>query len=139
MSKKVVLKDALNNSQRLDKWLWTARFYKTRRLAAEAVNAGKVRVEGRRIKPSKSIYIGANLHIRQDKFNYEVVVQGLNKQRRPAKEAILLYMEDEDSKRKREALITQMQEISINNPMLHSDSKPNKKQRRAIIKFRQDG
>jgi ribosome-associated heat shock protein Hsp15 len=81
------------DGQRVDKWLWAARFFKTRTLAAEAVGGGHIKVDGQRVKPSKSIRPGMRLEIQRGDVRWELTVQALSKQRRPAKEAIELYAE----------------------------------------------
>ena len=83
----------MDGDQRIDKWLWAARFFKTRTLAAEAVGGGHVKVDGQRVKPSKSIRPGMRLEIQRGEIRWELTVQALSKQRRPAKEAVLLYDE----------------------------------------------
>lgn len=88
--------------QRLDKWLWVARFFKTRGLAAEAINGGKVQVDGERVKPSRRIRAGVALAIRRGPVEWHVVVLGVAKQRRPAREAALLYEETAESVARRE-------------------------------------
>ena len=82
---------------RVDKWLWAARFFKTRTLAKEAVNSGKVRLGGRRVKASQTVSKGDALSIRQGWDEREIIVQALNDQRRPAKEARMLFCETETS------------------------------------------
>ncbi|MEY4210350.1 MAG: hypothetical protein RLZ92_729, partial [Pseudomonadota bacterium] len=82
---------------RIDKWLWAARFFKTRNLAADAVNGGKVHVNGQRCKPSRDLKLGDVVTITKDQNQWEIRVTDLNKQRRPAKEAATLYSEDEAS------------------------------------------
>lgn len=89
-------------TQRLDKWLWAARFFKTRAAAAAAVSGGKVHVEEGRAKPSRPIKPGARVRIRKGALVWEVVVQGLCEQRRPAPEASLLYAETPASAQRRE-------------------------------------
>lgn len=88
-------------SQRLDKWLWTARFFKTRALAAEAVSGGKVQLDGQRVKPARRIRPGASLRIRRGDDEWDVVVEGLARQRRPAPEARQLYTETPESLERR--------------------------------------
>lgn len=78
---------------RLDKWLWAARFFKTRSLAAAAVDGGKVKLNGTAAKPAKEVKPGDRLLIRAGEQDWEVFVEGLNEQRRPAPEARLLYRE----------------------------------------------
>jgi len=81
----------------LDKWLWAARFFKTRSLATQAVNGGKVHLNGKRAKPAKMINIGDELRIQRGLEEFFVLINGLNEKRRPAKEAVLLYSESDES------------------------------------------
>jgi len=97
--------------QRIDNWLWAARFFKTRSAATQAVTGGKVDVAGERVKPARQIRPGTVLRIRRGVIEYEVVIQGLCAQRRPASEATLLYQEtaqsiatrNEETERQRQA------------------------------------
>nr|VFJ66279.1 MAG: heat shock protein Hsp15 [Candidatus Kentron sp. FW] len=92
-----------SDSQRLDKWLWAARFFKTRSLASEAISGGKVQVEDQRVKPAKLVRAGARIRIRRGPMEWEVILQGISKQRRPAPEAALLYQETSASLASRES------------------------------------
>lgn len=89
-------------SQRIDKWLWAARFFKTRSLAQEAVELGRVRVNGDRVKPSKEVKLSDRLEIQRGEDLYEVLVAGFNTHRSPAPVAQQMYMETDDGKRRRE-------------------------------------
>ncbi|MBD3619221.1 MAG: RNA-binding protein [Chromatiales bacterium] len=89
---------------RLDKWLWAARFFKTRAAATAAIGGGKVHVNGQRVKPARTVRPGDRLEILRGEERYEVVVEALNDQRRPAAEAAGLYEETPESLAKREAL-----------------------------------
>lgn len=89
-------------SQRLDKWLWVARFFKTRGLAAAAISGGKVQVAGERVKPSRHVGPGTQIAIRRGPVEWRVVVRGVAKHRRPAAEAALLYEETTASVERRE-------------------------------------
>ena len=124
-------------SIRIDKWLWIARFYKTRKLAADAVSGGKIHLNKQRIKPGKEIKPGATLTINKESLNWEITVLGLAKQRLPAKDAVLLYEEDPESIAKREKQMTILREqrtlVGFNAP----EHKPNKKDRRLIHQFKQ--
>lgn len=119
---------------RLDKWLWAARFFKTRSLAKAAIEGGKVQVEGQRAKPSKEIEQGLTLTIQQGWEEKIVVVTALSEQRRGAPEAASLYAETPDSRAAREhkAAVRSAERASIRYP----DERPTKKQRRQIIRFR---
>lgn len=122
-----------DNSQRLDKWLWAARFYKTRSLAVEAINGGKVHLNDHRIKPSRTVRPNDVLTISKPPYEYVVAVMGLATQRRPASEAQLLYQETQDSIEKREQLKLQLQDQPLG--FRHEKGRPNKRDRRNIIKF----
>ncbi|MGL4223697.1 MAG: ribosome-associated heat shock protein Hsp15 [Vibrio sp.] len=114
---------------RLDKWLWAARFYKTRAIARNMVEGGKVHYNGQRTKPSKSVELGAQLTLRQGHDQKTVIIEKITDQRRSAPEAQLLYRETADSieQRERQAMMRQL------NPS--SDQRPDKKQRRDLLKF----
>ena len=119
---------------RLDKWLWAARFFKTRALAAEAVSGGKVHVNGDRVKPARTIKVGDRLNITRGQYEYEVIVLALNKQRRPASEAQLLYEETEQSQAKRLQQMEMNRAINASIPI--SERRPSKKDRRQIVRFK---
>ena len=120
-------------SYRLDKWLWAARFFKTRSIAADAVDSGKVRVEGDRAKPAKEMQIGMVVNIRNKDFEIEADVIGLSNMRRGAPEAALLYVETEMSKAKREnAKMTKVNETGVRE---RGAGRPTKRQQREIKKF----
>jgi len=122
---------------RLDKWLWAARFFKTRALATEAINGGKVHVNGQRAKPGKEIAVGARLEISKDQYAWDITVTALKAQRRPASEAALLYQEAEESHAKRQALVEQKRtERELLGVQI--ERKPDKKDRRLIHRFKQD-
>jgi len=120
---------------RLDKWLWAARFFKTRQLAVEAINGGKVHLNGQRSKPGKAVDIGSELRIHKDAYEWQVTVEQLPKQRRPASEAIHFYSEQDESRIKREQLVEQMRIQRAAQPLMTS-SRPNKKDRRLIHRFK---
>jgi len=121
-------------SVRLDKWLWAARFFKTRKNAVDAISGGKVHFNGARTKPSRNIHIGDELDITRENYRYHIEVIGLNDKRRPAKEAELLYQESEESIKKREDERDLRRMNSAN--IRQSDKKPTKKERRAIGKLK---
>lgn len=119
---------------RLDKWLWAARFYKTRSLAREKVQAGKVQVDGQRAKPAKTITVGQLIKLAKGSDIVEVEVLELSDQRRGAPEAQKLYAETSDSveRREKEAELRKMN--ALYNP--HPDHKPDKKERRELMKMK---
>ena len=121
-------------SVRLDKWLWASRFFKTRKDSVEAITGGKVHLNGARVKPSRNVQINDQLQITRNNEKYVVTVVGLNDKRRPAKEAQLLYEEDKKSIEARES---EREIRRINNASVAMPStKPNKKQRRQMDRFK---
>jgi len=124
-------------SIRIDKWLWTARFFKTRKLAAEAVSGGKVHFNGQRCKPAKEVSPGVQLTITKGAYQWQLRVLAINSHRRPAKEAALLYQESADSlqARQAQALIEKQQRMLLSHS--EREYRPNKKQRRQIHRFKQ--
>lgn len=125
--------NTVDDKCRLDKWLWAARFYKTRSLSADAVDSGKVRVDGERIKPAKEVKMGQVISIRGKDVEIEVTVLGLSVIRRGAPEAALLYTETEMSKLKREQAAL-AREADIGNRE-RGAGRPTKRQQRDIKKF----
>lgn len=116
--------------QRLDKWLWAARFVKTRALAADAIDGGRVKLNGNTVKPAKEVHVGDALEIQLGQVVWQVVVQGVNAQRRPAPEARLLYAETEAGRLKREAA-ADLQRLAP-TPGADLRGRPTKKARRQI-------
>jgi len=116
---------------RLDKWLWAARFFKTRSLAAAAVSGGKVHVNNARAKPAHAVRIGEVLSIRRGFDEHVVAVKGLSLQRGPARQACLLYEETPASVSKREELARQ-RKLQGSPQTIH---RPTKKDRRSIVRF----
>ncbi|MEE9355334.1 MAG: S4 domain-containing protein [Methylococcaceae bacterium] len=123
-------------SLRLDKWLWAARFYKTRSLAAEAVAGGKVHLNGQRAKPGKDIKVGSQLTIKKGNYSWDITIVSLNRQRGPAKEAVLLYQEAPESLNQRQEQIAQDKVIRQSLPNITRPHRPSKKQRRQIHRFK---
>ena len=115
---------------RLDKWLWAARFFKTRALAGQAVTGGKVHLDGRRVKPSRPVRLDDCYEIQRGFERFEVVVTGLSGRRGSATQAALLYRETEASAQRRVREAEQRQLASLQRP--RSDNRPDKKQRRQI-------
>jgi ribosome-associated heat shock protein Hsp15 len=125
------------NAIRLDKWLWAARFYKTRALARQMVQSGKVHYDGQRSKPSKIVQVGAVITLRQGFDTKEVEVLALSEQRRGASEAQLLYQETAESVEKREQNAEARKLNALYNP--HPEGRPDKKQRRQLIRMKDSG
>jgi ribosome-associated heat shock protein Hsp15 len=120
---------------RLDKWLWAARFFKTRALAAEAVDGGKVHVNGARVKPARALRVGDELEIRRGEERFVVRVSALSERRGPAPEAQRLYEETEASRTAREAERAQRRLLAAAAPA--PAHRPNKQERRRIVRFKQ--
>lgn len=120
---------------RLDKWLWTARFFKTRTLASDAVDGGKVKLNGFATKPAKEVKVGDRLHIRVADQDWELVIQGLNEHRRPASEAQLLYAETPESIEHR-ARATELRHLAP-TPVDDHKGRPTKRDRRQLRRFRE--
>ena len=123
----------MEDSVRLDKWLWAARFYKTRSLATDAINGGKVHLNQVRVKPSKKVVLGAELKIKRGLEEYIVIVLGISGKRGSATIAQTLYEETEDSIKHR---IAQKELRKNSSAMIHTEGKPNKKNRRLIHRFK---
>ena len=121
------------NQIRLDKWLWAARFYKTRSLARQMIDGGKVHYNGQRSKPSKIVEIGAQVTLRLGFDEKIVVIEKLSDQRRGAPEAQTLYRETTESIQKREKR-AQERKLHAHNPS--PERRPDKKQRRDLIQFK---
>lgn len=119
---------------RLDKWLWAARFFKTRSLAKAAIEGGKVHLDGQRVKVSREISAGDRLQIRQGWDERTVIVKALSDQRRGAPEAQALYAETADSREKREAEAAARK--AAGGMLDRPPGRPSKKQRRQIHRFR---
>ncbi len=121
------------DSVRLDKWLWAARFFKTRALAAEAVNGGHVHVEGQRVKPSKALRVGMTVEVVQNGIPRQVVVRGLAARRGPAKVAQTLYEETPESIARRERLL-EMRRLERAGLVVHE--RPDKRGRRQLRRLK---
>ena len=124
-------------TQRLDKWLWVARFFKTRGRAATAISGGKVQVAGERVKPSRHIGAGALLEIRRGPVQWRVMVRAVAKHRRPASEAALLYEETPESieQREREAERRKLDAGERRERL----GKPSKRERRDATRLKSHG
>ncbi|OTG66335.1 RNA-binding S4 domain-containing protein [Acinetobacter silvestris] len=121
-------------SMRVDKWLWAARFFKTRSIAKDAIEGGKVHHLGERVKVSKEIHVGMELTLRQGFDQKTIVIQALSNARGSAPIAQQLYTETEASIARRELLSTQRKLHNLARP----EHRPSKKDRRDISKFRQE-
>jgi len=124
-------------SIRLDKWLWAARLYKTRSIAKTMIDGGKIHYDGHRVKPSKEVSLNAIIRLRQGVDEKTIVVTGLSDKRGKAETAARLYQETSESINKREQTAAQRKLLrAAEGPGI--DHRPNKKQRRQIIKFNQN-
>jgi ribosome-associated heat shock protein Hsp15 len=118
---------------RIDKWLWAARFFKTRALAADAVECGKVLVNDMRVKPAKAVGVGDLLVIRLGPYQFVVEVLALSDKRGPAPQAQKLYKETEESRKRRETLAQELKAQAQNETR---EGRPTKKDRRDIERFK---
>lgn len=127
-----------NNSSskdvRLDKWLWAARFYKTRSLARQMIDGGKVDYNGVKAKPSRTVEVGAIVKVLQGNVRKEVEILKISDVRGPATVAATLYKETEDSVKNREKQLEQIKMNALLAP--HPEEKPNKKERRALLNIK---
>ncbi len=122
---------------RLDKWLWAARFFKTRGLAVDAIDGGKVEVNGERAKRAKQLQAGDSVRIRLGPYQHLIRVLGLSERRGPASVATTLYEEDAEGRKAREALQLQMK--AAQSASGYTPGRPTKKDRRDIEKVRRKG
>jgi len=120
---------------RIDKWLWAARFFKTRSMASDAIAKNRVRVDGQRIKASRTISVGDRVQIEKPPYEFVVTVLGLSDQRRGAKEAVLLYQETDDSVERRAVLSARLRNDRMARLGVAGAGRPSKRQRRQIIRF----
>ncbi len=119
---------------RLDKWLWAARFYKTRPLAAEAIDGGKVHVNGERVKRAKLVQVGDQIRIRNGPYEHLITVTGTADRRGSAAIAATLYEETAESQKAREVVAAHVKSMHIQSP--HAEGRPTKRDRRQIEEFR---
>lgn len=130
-------RESTGESLRIDKWLWAARFFKTRSLAADAVEGGKVHLNGSRTKPGRAIRAGDELKIGRGPYEWTVIVKALSERRGPASQAEKLYEETDQSKKSRQALAT---EVRLQTPPgFRPEGRPSKKDRRDILGFKRRG
>jgi len=120
----------MTESVRLDKWLWAARFFKTRALAAAAVAGGKVQVNGSRAKPAKQVQVGDNLRVRLGPYDWIITVSAVTERRGSARDAQLLYDESPDGRAARERL-AEAHKIAP-TPAYQGKGRPTKKDRRKL-------
>lgn len=126
--------NAETESMRIDKWLWAARFYKTRSLAVAAITGGKVHLNGNRIKPSRRVATGDRLQISKGPYRFNITVDRLSGQRRPAEEARTLYTESAESADERHALYRQRK--LEGHGAIYRERRPDKRTRRLIRRFK---
>ena len=122
------------NEVRLDKWLWAARFFKTRTLAQRACEQNRARVNGQPAKPSRDVRVGDSLQVQTETSTFEIDVLGLSDTRGPATAAQALYRETEQSKKKRD-LLAEQRRLMPTFEVLH-EGKPGKRDRRRLDDFR---
>ena len=118
---------------RADTWLWAARFYKTRSLAMEAINGGKVHLNGDRIKPARKLVVGDHLTVQKGIYTFAITVAGLSLQRGPAEVARTLYSESDESRQARQAL---KETQKLQGDSSQRQGRPDKRARRQIHQFR---
>jgi ribosome-associated heat shock protein Hsp15 len=121
-------------SVRIDKWLWAARFFKTRALAAKACDLGRIRSHGVEAKPARDVRVGDMLHIRNEGGDFEIEVLQLSEMRGPAAVAQTLYRETDASKEARAKLAAERKVMQQYAPL--PERRPSKRDRRRIIQFR---
>ena len=126
--------DARDDRVRLDKWLWAARFYKTRSLASEAIAGGKVQVNGDRAKRARPLQVGDEVRVRQGPYEHLVVVRALSARRGPAAAAAELYEERPESRAAREAMAVQLR--TLHAAFVTEKGRPTKRDRREIERVR---
>lgn len=122
------------NEVRLDKWLWAARLFKTRPLAAVAIDGGKVEVNGARAKRARALHVGDRLWVRVTPYEYRLTVRALAERRGSPAQALTLYEEDAESKRARETLAAQLKQLPA--AMYRGKGRPTKKERRTIERWK---
>ena len=123
----------MDEKVRIDKWLWAARFFKTRGLARDAIKGGKVQIEGHRVKPGRTLAAGDRLTIRRGEEEFEVTVTDLGDRRLPAARAQEKYREDPASVARREAAAAQHK--LDQQARAERQGRPDKRQRRQIVRF----
>lgn len=127
--------DVALESLRIDKWLWAARFFKTRSLAAQAVSGGLVQVADRRVKASRRLRRGELVHVRRGPQAWDVIVRGLRGERRPAPEAQALYEETPASVERRTGEQARREQAAMRRA--RAQGRPTKRERRALVRWRE--
>jgi len=122
---------------RIDKWLWAARFFKTRGLSRQAIEGGKVQLRGRRVKPSKTIQLGDQLQIQRGEELFAIEITGLSSRRGPAEAAQRLYKESEESILRRTERAEQLRLQRSQDHLARNSRRPDKRQRRQIRQFKE--
>lgn len=125
--------DSLPAPQRIDKWLWAARFFKTRSMASAAVSGGKVHADGERVKPARKIRPGTSIRIHRGELEWEITVLELSERRLSAPQAALLYEETEQSVARREAERERRQQARAG---MRTEGRPNSKDRRTLERLK---
>ncbi len=126
----------MSSPVRIDKWLWAARFFKTRALAREAISGGKVHLNGYRVKPGRALKPGDSLRVQRGEEEYTINVIEISTRRGPATVAQLLYEETEESRLAREVQLEQLKLERLQNTA--RVRRPDKRQRRKLVRFKQD-
>lgn len=126
----------MSSPVRIDKWLWAARFFKTRALAREAISGGKVHLNGYRVKPGRALKLGDSLRVQRGEEEYTINVIEISTRRGPATVAQLLYAETEESRLAREVQLEQRKLERLQNTT--RVRRPDKRQRRRLVRFKQD-
>ena len=126
----------MNSPVRIDKWLWAARFFKTRSLAREAISGGKIHLNGYRVKPGRALKPGDSLRVQRGEEEYVIEVVELSTRRGPATIAQTLYQETEESRTQREKIATQRKLEREQNAT--RERRLDKRQRRRLVRFKQD-
>jgi ribosome-associated heat shock protein Hsp15 len=121
-------------SVRVDKWLWAARFFKSRSIAVTAIEGGKVTVNGERVKPSRDVKAGDSVRVRLGPYEHVVIVRAVSDRRGPAAQAALLFEETAESRAAREKLHWQLKHAAP--VIVPGDGRPTKKDRRDLNKFK---
>ena len=126
-----------SHGMRLDKWLWCARFYKTRSLATDAIKSGRIIINSERAKPSRMVEPGSRLTVKHTPYTFDIEILALPKTRKSAAEAALLYQEAPESTKKREILSAQLKLDAMVTP--RTEGKPTKRDRRKLLQLKNRG